>query len=124
VLVRGHHCHLIGTEGSSPPLPHIEVSNEEGAALVALGLAKEVDGQKVKAKGKPAPEKTPEKTPEPEKKPEGEGEPQHDRADTIAEALDLVEGEPTVEAVADITGLADVTAEEIAAAVAAKDSAD
>jgi hypothetical protein len=32
----------------------------------------------------------------------------------------LVEGEPTVEAIAEITGLADVTAEEIAAAVAAK----
>jgi hypothetical protein len=42
----------------------------------------------------------------------------------IADALDLVEGEPTVEAVADITGLADLTADEIAAAIAAKGAAE
>jgi hypothetical protein len=58
-----------------------------------------------------------------------------ERASTIAEALDLVEadglvktgdrkGRPKVEAIEEITGLADVTAAEIDAAIAAKESAD
>jgi hypothetical protein len=41
--VRGLHCHLIGTEGQSPPLPYIEVSDTEGAVLIGLGHAVEVE---------------------------------------------------------------------------------
>lgn len=32
-------CTLTGAEGSSPPLPFIEVDDAEGAALVAIGVA-------------------------------------------------------------------------------------
>lgn len=65
----------------------------------------------------------------------GEGDAAAERATTISDALDLVEeaglvktgeraGKPKVSAIEDITGLKDVTADEIDAAIAAKDSAD
>jgi hypothetical protein len=131
--VTGNGCHLIGTEGSSPPLPYIEVSEGTGNALIRQKLAVEFTGPdaepkkapKKAAEPKKAPEpvKEPEPAKEPEKKPEAEGEGE-DRAETILHALDLVEGEPTAEAIAEITGLADVTAEEIAEAVKAKEAAE
>lgn len=128
MLVRGLNCHLIGTEGSCPPLPYIEVSDSEGKALIGLGHAEEVtdapaapEPKKPATKAsKPAKDETP-PPPPPAAEPNKVDE---DRAQLIADALDLVEGEATAEAVADITGLADVSAEEIAAAKAAKDAAE
>jgi hypothetical protein len=133
--LRGRGLHLIGTEGSSPPLPYIEVDEGEAEVLIRLGYAEEVTGRAEKARqeggaegGNPTAASAPASASAPphgaeggrppveEPKPEG-GE---TRAETILHALDLVEGEPTVEAIAEITGLADVTAEEVAAAVAAK----
>lgn len=175
--VRGHECHLIGTEGSSPPLPYIEVSANEGKALIGLGVAKAVTGEELDAEAEAetaaaealaaeaqaledaareeaeaelaalnaAEEEAARLAAEAEANAnEGEGEGDDsdgeedpaaaERANTIAEALDLVEeaglvktgdrkGHPTVKAIEDITGLTDVTADEIDAAVAAKDSA-
>jgi hypothetical protein len=118
VKVVGKGLTLIGTEGSCPPLPYIEVTASEGKVLIARGYAVEYAGA-AEAEPEPAPKKAAkvEKASAPTKVDD-------DRTQLIADALDLIEGEPTVEAVADITGLADVTADEIAAAVAAKEAAE
>lgn len=97
----------------------------------------------------PTPEPQPEPTPEPEPEPQPEPQPEpeaapeptpestaiaEDRATLIGDALDLVEGDglvksgertgkPKVAAIEDITGLSDVTTQEIDAAIAAKDAA-
>jgi hypothetical protein len=131
--VVGKSLTLIGTEGSCPPLPYIEVSDSEGKALIGLGYATKYVAADAPEAEPPAPAKAakgkkaakdaapPPPTPEPEKV---DADAVNERMATIVEALDLVEGEPTVEAVADITGLADVTAEEIDAAKAAKEAAE
>jgi hypothetical protein len=130
--VVGKSLTLIGTEGSCPPLPYIEVSDSEGKALIGLGYATkyvaadapepEAPAPAKAAKGKKAAkDSAPPPPPPPADEPNKVDE---DRAQLIADALDLVEGEPTVEAVADITGLTDVTAEEIDAAKAAKEAAE
>lgn len=134
MLVRGKGATLHGPEGRSPPLPFIEVDDAEGERLIARGLAVAVEAPE------PAPEepakqsKTPKaaetapKVPEPPQAPENAAA-AVERAETILHALDLVEesqrddsgprqGMPTIAAIAEITGLADVTAEEIDAAVA------
>lgn len=132
--VRGRDCRLIGTEGSSPPLPYIEVSDSEGAALIGRGHAEEVIGEDAEpAKAPEKPKKAAKSEPEPKPEPEvAKGAPADpERVQTIVEGLDLVEpehleaegdraGKPKPEAIAEITGLADVTHAEVDAAVAAK----
>jgi hypothetical protein len=44
VRVRGSGCVIVGTEGRTPPLPYVTVSASEGAALIGMNLAVEVDG--------------------------------------------------------------------------------
>lgn len=152
IRVTGAGSVLIGPEGRTPPLPFITVDANEGRALIRLGNAKEYvgEGEGEAPAAPPAlpappawlPKVTP-PAPEPEKVSEstdegtgaGEEEGGEGRAETIAEALDLVEadglvktgdrkGKPKVSAIEAITGLTDVTAEEIDAAIAAKDAAE
>lgn len=42
--VRGKNAVLIGAEGRTPPLPFIEVTEEEGLSLIGLGVAEEAHG--------------------------------------------------------------------------------
>lgn len=90
-----------------------------------------------KSESPPAPPPPPAEEPEkaPEEAPKApEGAPDPARVQTIVEGLDLVEpehletegdraGKPKPEAVAEITGLTDVTHAEVDAAIAAKDTA-
>lgn len=164
IRVRGTGCVLIGPEGRTPPLPFITVDEGEGNALIAQKLAALYTGEEPEAEApaedevteEVAEEVTEEVTENAEEVVEevtdevtendtdtgGEGDdenggddPAVERANTIMEALDLVEeaglvksgdrkGKPTVKAIEEITGLEDVTADEIDAAIAAKDSAD
>jgi hypothetical protein len=145
VKVVGKGLTLIGTDGSCPPLPYIEVSPSEGKVLIARGYAVEYAGP---AEAEPEPAAAPaprgrggkkaDETPPPPPPPppsDEEAKAAEERAHNIAGALDLVEevhletegervGKPTVAAIADITGIADVTAEEIDAALAAKEAAE
>lgn len=115
---------LAGEEGATPPLPYIEVDDAEGQRLIDLGHAEEAQPMEAE----PAPEAPP-PPPPPPPPPASEPEPtkvDEDRATLIRDALDLVEadgkgedGKPTAKAIEEITGLADVTAEEIDAALAA-----
>jgi hypothetical protein len=129
VRVTGNKCTLIGNEGSSPPLPHIEVSASEGKALIGLGHAIEVKGG---ASADPEPKADSAPATKAEAKAKALAD---DRAQLIADALHLVEpegletegereGKPTVAAIEAITDLSDVTAEEIDVALAAHETAD
>jgi outer membrane biosynthesis protein TonB len=162
VRVCGKGATLRGPEGSSPPLPFLNVTDQEGETLIRLGIAVRVADEDVEAPAEapkpkappkakveaPAPPPPPaEETPPPpppeapveapkveaEPAPKAEGNAE-DRAETILHALDLVEpngmeaegdrkGKPTVQAIQEITGLSDVTVEEIDAAVAAHGAA-
>lgn len=162
IRVTGASAVLIGPEGRTPPLPFITVDEAEGLALIAQKLATHYTGTdeldvdpeaeaKAAAEAEPAPDTvTPPAEPEPE--PEAEPEPDPEtapapnapeggeggtegasRAETIREALDLMEagdlvkngdraGKPKVSAMEAATGINDLTAEEIDAAVAARDA--
>jgi type IV secretory pathway VirB10-like protein len=152
VRVTAKGCVLIGEAGNCPPLPYLEVTDDEGHALIGAGHALEYteEGQEEpaapppppaaktkKAETPPPPPPPPADTPPPPPPPANgteEGHQADDRAETILHALDLVEtdgletegdrqGKPTVAAIEAITGLADVTTAEIDAALAAHASA-
>jgi outer membrane biosynthesis protein TonB len=152
VRITARDCVLIGEAGHCPPLPYLEVSDDEAQALIGLKLAAEYEGQdepaappppppaktkKAETPPPPPPPPPPPDTPPPPPPPANgteEGHQADDRAETILHALDLVEtdgletegdrqGKPTVAAIEAITGLADVTVEEIDAALAAHASA-
>lgn len=120
-----------GPEGSSPPLPYIEVEDAHAERLIARKLAEEVSDEEPSVESPAAPVEEPAKTEEPPAGGPAEGGPasnkvEDDRETLIRDALDLVEadgrdeaGKPTAKAIEEITGLANVTVEEIDAALAA-----
>lgn len=123
---------LNGAEGASPPLPYIEVADAEAKALLQLYprnivVVGEVSEEAAVVPVEPVAVAAPAE-PEP---PVVQAVAQTDRATEISDAIDLLEGDkivktgpragkPTVEAIAEILG-GPVTAEEIDAAVAAKE---
>jgi hypothetical protein len=128
---------LIGTEGSSPPLPYLTVDDNQGATFVRLGIAVEVSDD-VAAPVEPVVEPVVEAPVEPVVEPVVEAPvvetKEETREEAISAALDLVEedglvktgaraGKPKVSAIEAITGLNDVTVEEIDAALAAREAA-
>lgn len=124
---------LNGAEGASPPLPYIEVADAEAKALLQLyprnivvvgEVAASVMQLQLAIVAAPA-------EPAPVVVPDAVAQSTPDRATEISDAIDLLEGDkivktgpragkPTVEAIAEILG-GPVTAEEIDAAVAAKE---
>jgi outer membrane biosynthesis protein TonB len=152
VRVCGTGATLHAPEGSSPPLPFVTVSDAQGANLIRLGLAtrvaddveapveapkptpKPAAAPKSKAAPAEAPPPPPAPAPAPAEETKVEEPKADDRAETILHAIDLVEpdgfetegdrkGKPTVQAIQEITGLSDVTVEEIDAAVVAHGAA-
>lgn len=131
---------LIGGEGSCPPLPYIEVSEDEGKALIGIGHAVEYAGPEAEAEKSPSKSeakaadkaaKAEAEAAEAEAKAKAKAALAEDRAQLIAEAIHLVEpeglgedGKPTVDSIQAITDLTDVTADEIDAALAAHDTSD
>lgn len=153
--VRGKGAVLIGTgeegEVRSPPEPYIEVSEDEGRALIGLGIAEEVDGEaSVAGLAEPEPlsaaavEPAPaEPAPPAETSTEG-AEPSAagdiepaaptERQDAISEVFEILDaddlvktgeraGRPKVSAIEAATGFDDVTVAEIDALWAARPDA-
>lgn len=134
--ITGAGCTLIGPEGRTPPLPFITVDAGEAESLIAQKLATPYTGEEAEEDAADPAADTP-TNPDPAADPEPEPEPDapadEDRAAAIAEALDLMEaddlvktgeraGKPKVSAIEAATGLADVTAEEIDAVIAANEA--
>lgn len=140
--VRGKGATLTSGEGSSPPLPFITVSDDEGRALIRLGVAEAVDGE-------PAEEVEPDAEPALVQAPAGEPaadavvEPAADqppaeadkRRAEIVEAIELLDpeadyvktgdraGRPKVKSVEEILGY-DVTMAEVDEALASREAAE
>ena len=152
--VRGKGAIIRGGGLSSPPAPFIEISEDEGRALIGMGVAVEVFDEDAAPAPAPAPEPEPESAPEPAPAPAPEPEPapapanpgeggtepsaggevaprdaQISEVFEILEADDLVKtgdraGHPKVSAIEAATGLNDVTAAEVDALWAAREGAE
>ena len=143
--VRGRGAVLHGAEGATPPLPYIELDDEEALALIARGVAEAVDELVAAPEPStasepvivPVVEVAPVQEPEPQTEPEVVQEPADEtpaatpRLEEIAEAIDILDdddfvktgvraGKPKVASLAGVLGY-EVTAEEVDAAFALKD---
>lgn len=143
--VRGEKCVLDGGEGKkSPPLPFVDLPEDEALALIASGAAKAYfeAGEEVTEEVTPEPVVEPAVVQEPAIEPPAATEEPVveepvvdtvDRQATLIEHFELLSdedfvktgpraGKPKVDVLKESTGFADLTAEEVDAAFALKDA--
>lgn len=148
--VRGKGAIITGAEGRSPPLPYIEVDDNEAKALIGLGVAERVEPDEAVAAETPEPEVV--ETPEPEpvevdevvQEPDEESpaatdpteaDPDEARKADLNEAFELLgdedfvktgarAGRPKIASLEAATGFSDLTVDEVDALWSARGGAE